>query len=106
MKVRGDGLHPIRRSAPPSRVQLGKGSRAASGGLRPLAGLKARKISLQEVDDGDRRGAGQTMALIKSFEHKSRDRYAIHDGIDATTTTFERDGRKFIQVDSYGRAER
>jgi len=49
---------------------------------------------------------GQIMALIKSFEHKSMDRNSIHDGIDATTTTFERDGRKFIQVDSYGRAER
>jgi len=46
------------------------------------------------------------MALIKSFEHKSIDRNSIHDGIDATYTTFERYGRKFIQVDSYGRAER
>ena len=46
------------------------------------------------------------MALIKSFEHKSMDRNSIHDGINATYTTFERDGRKFIQVDSYGRAER
>jgi len=45
------------------------------------------------------------MALIKSFEHKSMDRNSIHDGIDATYTKFERDGRKFIQVDSYGRAE-
>ena len=46
------------------------------------------------------------MALIKSFEHKSMDRSSIHDGIDATTTTFERDGRKFIQVGSYGRDQR
>jgi hypothetical protein len=46
------------------------------------------------------------MALIKSFEHKSMDRNSIHDGIDATYTIFQRDGRKFIQVDSYGRAER
>jgi hypothetical protein len=49
---------------------------------------------------------GQIMALIKSFEHKSMDRNSVHDRIDATYTTFERDGRKFIQVDSYGRAER
>jgi len=34
------------------------------------------------------------------------DRNSIHDGIDATYSTFERDGRKFIQVVSYGRAER
>jgi len=46
------------------------------------------------------------MALIKSFEHKSMDRNSIHDGIGATYSTFERDGRRFIQVDSYGRAER
>ena len=32
--------------------------------------------------------------------------YSIHDGIDATYTTFDRDGRKFIQVDSHGRADR
>jgi hypothetical protein len=46
------------------------------------------------------------MALIKSVKHQSTDRNSIHDGIDATYSTFERDGRKFIQVDSYGRAER
>ncbi len=46
------------------------------------------------------------MALIKSFEHKSIDRNSIHDGIYATYTTFERYGRKFIQVDSYGRDQR
>jgi hypothetical protein len=61
---------------------------------------------LQEADGKERRGAGQIMALIKSLEHKSMDRNSIHDGIDATYTTFERDGRRFIQVDSYGRADR
>jgi hypothetical protein len=71
-----------------------------------LTGLKARKISLQEVDGGDRGAAGQIMALIKSFEHKSMDRNSIHDAIDATYTTFERDGRRFLQIDSYGRAAR
>ena len=34
------------------------------------------------------------------------DRNSIHDAIDASYTTFERDGRKFLQIDSYGRAER
>jgi hypothetical protein len=42
-----------------------------------------------EVNGGERRGAGQIMALIKSFEHKSMDRNSIHDEIVATTTTFE-----------------
>jgi hypothetical protein len=71
-----------------------------------LIGLKARKISLHEVDGGERRGARQIMALIKSFEEKRMDRNSIHDGTDATYATFERDGRKFIQIDSCGRAER
>jgi hypothetical protein len=46
------------------------------------------------------------MALIKSFEEKRVDRNSIHDAIEATYTTFERDGRGFVQIDSYGRAER
>jgi hypothetical protein len=33
-------------------------------------------------------------------------RNSVHDGIGATYSTFKRDGRRFIQVDSYGRAER
>jgi hypothetical protein len=46
------------------------------------------------------------MALVKSFEEKRMDRNSIHDAIGATYTTFERDGRRFIQIDSYGRAVR
>ncbi len=46
------------------------------------------------------------MALISSFEQRSMVRNSVHDGIGATYSTFERDGRRFIQVDSYGRAER
>jgi hypothetical protein len=46
------------------------------------------------------------MALIKSFEEKRMDRNSIHDAIEATYTTFERDGRRFMQIDSYGRALR
>ncbi len=66
----------------PSPVRA-RGKRAASDGLRPLTGLKARKRSMQEVEGGERRGAGAVMALIKSFEHKSMDRNSIHDAIDA-----------------------
>ncbi len=49
---------------------------------------------MQEADGGERRELGPAMALIKSLEHKSMDRNSIHDGIGATYTTFERDGRK------------
>jgi hypothetical protein len=46
------------------------------------------------------------MALITSFGEKRMDRSSIHDDIDASYTTFEREGRRFLQIDSYGRAER
>jgi hypothetical protein len=46
------------------------------------------------------------MALIRKFEPKSMDRNSIHDEIEASYTAFERDGRSFLQIDSYGRAER
>jgi hypothetical protein len=46
------------------------------------------------------------MALITSFEHKSMDRHSIHDGIAATYCAFERDGRRFIQIDSHGSSKR
>jgi hypothetical protein len=46
------------------------------------------------------------MALIRHFDRKHMERNSIHDGISASYTVFERDGRRFIQIDSYGRDER
>jgi hypothetical protein len=46
------------------------------------------------------------MALIRLFDRKHMERNSIHDEISATYTVFERDGRRFIQIDSYGRDER
>ena len=46
------------------------------------------------------------MALIRSFIRKHMERNSLHDEIEATYTTFERDGRVFIQIDSYGRDTR
>nr|WP_321510504.1 hypothetical protein [uncultured Hyphomonas sp.] len=46
------------------------------------------------------------MALIRKFEKKAMDRNSIHDEIEASYTSFEFDGRAFVQIDSYGRAER
>jgi hypothetical protein len=46
------------------------------------------------------------MALIKAFEERPRDRQSLHDAIDATYVVFEREGRKFVQIDTRGRAER
>ena len=46
------------------------------------------------------------MALIRQFERKHMDRNSIRDEIQATYTAFERDGRIFVQIDSYGRDDR
>jgi hypothetical protein len=46
------------------------------------------------------------MALIRSFTHKHMERNSLHEEIDATYTTFERDGRILLQIDSYGRDNR
>jgi hypothetical protein len=46
------------------------------------------------------------MALILSFEKKHMERNSLHEGIEATYTVFERDGKKLLQVDSYGRDDR
>jgi hypothetical protein len=46
------------------------------------------------------------MALIRTFRRRLMDRNALHDEIEATYTVFERDGRKVLQVDTYGRRTR
>jgi hypothetical protein len=46
------------------------------------------------------------MALIRTLKHKPRERYTLHDEIEASYTSFERDGRFFFQLDTYGRKSR
>ena len=46
------------------------------------------------------------MALIRRFEHKFMEKNSLHDEIEATYSTFERDGAVFIQIDTYGRDTR
>ena len=46
------------------------------------------------------------MALIRTFARKDRDRATLHVEIEATYTTFERDGRVLLQIDTYGRKSR
>ncbi|MFN3608297.1 MAG: methionyl-tRNA formyltransferase [Hyphomonas sp.] len=46
------------------------------------------------------------MALIRKLEQKHMDRNSIHEEIEASYTVFERDGRTFLQIDSYGRTDR
>jgi hypothetical protein len=46
------------------------------------------------------------MALIREFVRKDRDRVSLHDEIEATYTSFERDGHVILQIDTYGRDTR
>lgn len=46
------------------------------------------------------------MALIRTFTRRERDRVSLHDEIEATYTSFERDGRVIVQIDTYGRDTR
>jgi hypothetical protein len=46
------------------------------------------------------------MALIRQFREKRRERYSVHQEIEADYSAFERDGRSFIQIDTYGRSTR
>lgn len=46
------------------------------------------------------------MALIKKISEKRMEQNSTHKEIEATYTSFERDGRKFLQLDSYGRSDR
>lgn len=46
------------------------------------------------------------MALIRDFTRKERNRGSLHDEIEATYATFERDGRVILQIDTYGRDTR
>jgi hypothetical protein len=46
------------------------------------------------------------MALIRQFTRKQRDRVSLHEEIEATYSTFERDGNVILQIDTYGRDTR
>jgi hypothetical protein len=46
------------------------------------------------------------MALITRFNHKRRERYSVHDEIEASYFSFERDSRFLLQIDTHGRNTR
>jgi hypothetical protein len=46
------------------------------------------------------------MALIRRFERVDRDQYRTHDEINAKYMVFSREGRKLIQIDTFGRETR
>jgi len=46
------------------------------------------------------------MALVRRFERSQMERNSVHDAIDAKYAIFEKDGRSFVQIDSFGRDSR
>lgn len=46
------------------------------------------------------------MAQIGSFGLVSKERNSVHDLIDAKYSSFEIDGSRYVQIDTFGRASR
>lgn len=46
------------------------------------------------------------MASVRTFLRKNMDRNSIHKEIEATYTPFHRDGKTFLQIDTYGTQDR
>lgn len=46
------------------------------------------------------------MALVTAFERKDIERNRVHDPIEASFTSFSDGDRKYVQIDTHGRATR
>ncbi|HLP67423.1 MAG TPA: methionyl-tRNA formyltransferase [Rhizobium sp.] len=46
------------------------------------------------------------MALVRQFEHKPMDRNSLHREIAASYSAFGIDGKRIIQIDTYGSTDR
>ena len=46
------------------------------------------------------------MALVKRFGKLEGERHQLHDEVEARYAVFERDGRSFVQINTYGRSTR
>ena len=46
------------------------------------------------------------MALVRTFNRKEIQRPSLHDEITAKYAVVERDGRRLLQIDTYGRPTR
>jgi hypothetical protein len=46
------------------------------------------------------------MALVRHFTHKLRERYSLHHEIEAGYFAFEKDGKRLLQIDTWGRKSR
>jgi hypothetical protein len=46
------------------------------------------------------------MALVRGFEELEGERTSLHQEVTARYFAFERDGRGFVQINTYGRPDR
>ncbi len=46
------------------------------------------------------------MVDVSKMKHEDKERNAVHDPVEATYTVFEKDGRRYFQIDTYGRPGR
>lgn len=46
------------------------------------------------------------MALVRKFGRLETERNQLHEEVEAKYSVFERDGRGFVQINTYGRAAR
>jgi hypothetical protein len=49
---------------------------------------------------------GQIVALVKRFKRTSMSRNIVHGDVDCTYTVFQLDGKKYLQLDTYGSQKR
>ena len=46
------------------------------------------------------------MALVTKFEKLDSERHQLHEEVEARYAVFERDGKGFVQINTYGRPDR
>ena len=46
------------------------------------------------------------MALVRKFDPLDGERTSLHIEVQAKYTTFEKDGKSFVQINTYGRPDR
>lgn len=46
------------------------------------------------------------MVDVSQMNYEEKERNVVHDPVQATYTVFEKDGKKYFQIDTYGRPNR
>ena len=65
------------------------------------------ETSTVEAREGEETTAGSSlMAQIRTFNLAEMQRYQAHHEVDANYYLHERDGRKLLQINTYGRQDR